>query len=78
MAKPVATELDASLLVRKGEVPETAKPPSHTPPEGRVNFTYRVRLSMHERLRNRAHIERRKMQELIDEAVARMMDGWSE
>ncbi len=76
MAKPIATELDASLLVRKGEVPESAKPPSQTPPEGRINFTYRPRISMHEKLRNRGHAERRKIQEMIDEAVERWMEGW--
>lgn len=73
MAKPA--ELDSSLLVRKGDVPDTAKPPSATLPEGRVNMTYRVRQSMHERLRNIAHQERRPIQELMDEAMEAWLSG---
>ena len=72
---PKPAELDSSLLVRKGDVPETAKPPSASLPEGRVNMTYRVRQSMHERLRNIAHQERRPIQELIDEAMEAWLSG---
>lgn len=76
MAKPVATELDASLLVRKGEVPESAKPPAPTPVEGRMIYSYRVRLSDHAKLRERAFHTKTTIQELIDGAVRTMMESW--
>ena len=71
MVKPVATELDASLLVRKGEVPESA-----TPVEGRMIYSYRVRLSDHAKLRERAFHNKTTIQELIDGAVRTMMENW--
>ena len=72
MAQPIS-RLSAALVVRKEDVPESAKPPT-APPVARVSMTYRPRQDVHERLRAIGFNERRPVQSLIDEAVEAWLD----
>lgn len=69
--------LDAALLsVPKGEAGAAPAEASSTAlPAGRVAFTLRITPELHERLRRMAFEQRRPMQDLILEAVARWLDG---
>lgn len=65
--------LSSALVVRKEDVPESAKPPT-APPLVRISMTYRPRQDVHERLRAIGFHERRPVQALIDEAVEAWLD----
>ena len=65
--------LSSALVVRKEDVPESAKPPT-APPMARISMTYRPRQDVHERLRAIGFNERRPVQALIDEAVEAWLD----
>lgn len=74
MSQP-PSRLSPSLLVRKEDVPQTAKPPSAPPPAPRTSLTYRPRQDVHEMLRSIAFDQRTTVQALIDEAVDRFLSG---
>lgn len=74
MTKQPPARLNADMLLRKDEVPETVKPPEATFKEMRAYISYRPKQSVYEVLRNTSFSERKTLQALLDEAV----DLWRE
>lgn len=79
MASPPA-KIDASLLVRKTDLPTTVAPPqpeAPVTPSGaavREGLTIRILASDSERLRTLAYKTRQKKQALLDEAIRQYLD----
>jgi hypothetical protein len=79
MASPPA-KIDASLLVRKADLPATVAPPkpeAPVTPSGtpvREGLTIRILASDSERLRTLAYKTRQKKQALLDEAIRQYLD----
>ncbi|MBO1077084.1 hypothetical protein [Roseomonas marmotae] len=79
MASPPA-KIDASLLVRKSDLPTTVAPPKPeavVTPSGapvREGLTIRILASDSERLRTLAYKTRQKKQTLLDEAIRQYLD----
>ncbi|RKK02402.1 hypothetical protein EBE87_26790 [Pseudoroseomonas wenyumeiae] len=79
MASPPA-KIDASLLVRKTDLPPTVAPPkpeAPVTPSGapvREGLTIRILASDSERLRTLAFKTRQKKQALLDEAIRQYLD----
>ncbi len=72
MANP-PTPLNARLLVRKEDVPDTIKPPTPKP-TGKMMISYRPNADLYERLRVLSFHQRRTMQSLLDEAVEMLLE----
>ncbi|WP_159993642.1 hypothetical protein [Roseomonas sp. 18066] len=79
MASPPA-RLDASLLVRKEDVPTRVEPPKPDPApaapatQAREGLTIRILASDNERLRTLAFKSRQSKQALLDEAIRQYLD----